>query len=39
MTAEKPILAAIPGDNLAARNIGSAFAGLTVDPENPSERR
>jgi glycosyltransferase involved in cell wall biosynthesis len=39
MTAGRPILAAIPGDNLAARTIGAASAGLTVDPENPSELR
>jgi putative colanic acid biosynthesis glycosyltransferase WcaI len=39
MTAGKPILAAIPADNLAARTINAAFAGLTVDPENPSELR
>ena len=39
MTAERPILAAIPADNLAARTISAASAGLTVDPENPSELR
>ena len=39
MTAGKPILAAIPADNLAARTISAASAGLTVDPENPSELR
>jgi glycosyltransferase involved in cell wall biosynthesis len=39
MAAGKPILAAIPADNLAARTIGAASAGLTVDPENPSELR
>ena len=33
MTAGRPILAAIPADNLAARTIGAASAGLTVDPE------
>src|SRR5262249_9415130 len=39
MTAGKPILAAIPADNLAARTISTASAGLTVDPENPSKLR
>jgi len=39
MTAGRPILAAIPTDNLAARTIRAASAGLTVDPENPSELR
>jgi glycosyltransferase involved in cell wall biosynthesis len=39
MTAGRPILAAIPADNLAARTISTASAGLTVDPENPSELR
>ena len=39
MTAGRPILAAIPADNLAARTIRGASAGLTVDPENPSELR
>ena len=39
MTAGRPILAAIPADNLAARTISAASAGLTVDPENPSELR
>jgi colanic acid biosynthesis glycosyl transferase WcaI len=39
MTAGKPILAAIPADNLAARTIKAASAGLTVNPENPSELR
>jgi colanic acid biosynthesis glycosyl transferase WcaI len=39
MTAGRPILAAIPADNLAARTIRAASAGLTVDPENPSELR
>jgi colanic acid biosynthesis glycosyl transferase WcaI len=39
MTAGKPILAAIPADNLAARTISAASAGLTIDPENPSELR
>jgi colanic acid biosynthesis glycosyl transferase WcaI len=39
MTAGRPILAAIPADNLAARTISEASAGLTVDPENPSELR
>ena len=39
MTAGRPILAAIPADNLAARTISAAAAGLTVDPENPSELR
>ena len=32
MTSGKPILAAIPADNLAARTISAASAGLTVDP-------
>jgi colanic acid biosynthesis glycosyl transferase WcaI len=39
MTAGRPILAAIPGDNLAARTISAASAGLTVDPENSTELR
>jgi putative colanic acid biosynthesis glycosyltransferase WcaI len=39
MTAGRPILAAIPADNLAARTIRAASAGLTVDPEDPSELR
>jgi len=39
MTAGRPILAAIPADNLAARTISAASAGLTADPENPSELR
>ena len=39
MTAGRPILAAIPADNLAARTITAASAGLTVDPEDPSELR
>jgi glycosyltransferase involved in cell wall biosynthesis len=39
MTAGRPILAAIPADNLVARAISAASAGLTVDPENPSELR
>ena len=39
MTAGRPILAAIPADNLAARTISAASAGLTVDPEDPSELR
>jgi colanic acid biosynthesis glycosyl transferase WcaI len=39
MAAGKPILAAIPSNNLAARTISAAFVGLTVDPENPSELR
>jgi len=39
MTAGRPILAAIPSDNLAARTINAAAAGLTVDPQNPSELR
>jgi glycosyltransferase involved in cell wall biosynthesis len=39
MTAGRPILAAIHADNLAARTISAASAGLTVDPENPSELR
>jgi colanic acid biosynthesis glycosyl transferase WcaI len=39
MTAGRPILAAIPADNLAARTISAASAGLIVDPENPLEIR
>jgi glycosyltransferase involved in cell wall biosynthesis len=39
MTAGRPILAAIPADNLAARTINAACAGLTVDPENSAELR
>jgi colanic acid biosynthesis glycosyl transferase WcaI len=39
MAAGKPILAAIPADNLAARTIRAACAGMTVDPEDPSELR
>ena len=30
-------MAAIPADNLMARAIRAASAGLTVDPEDPSE--
>jgi colanic acid biosynthesis glycosyl transferase WcaI len=39
MTAGRPILAAIPADNLAARTIKAACAGLIVDPENWPELR
>jgi glycosyltransferase involved in cell wall biosynthesis len=39
MTAGRPILAAIPAENLAARTILAAFAGVTVDPEAPFEMR
>jgi glycosyltransferase involved in cell wall biosynthesis len=39
MTAGRPILAAIPGDNLAARTINAACAGLIVEPENSAELR
>jgi colanic acid biosynthesis glycosyl transferase WcaI len=39
MAAGRAILAAIPADNLAARTIRAASAGLTVDPEDPSELR
>ncbi len=39
MTAGRPILAAIPADNLAARTIKAACAGLIVEPENSSELR
>jgi colanic acid biosynthesis glycosyl transferase WcaI len=39
MTAGKPILAAMSADNLAARTISAASAGLIVDPENASELR
>jgi glycosyltransferase involved in cell wall biosynthesis len=35
----KPILAAIPADNLVARTISAASAGMTVDPEDLSELR
>ena len=39
MTAGRPILAAIPAGNLAARTIKAACAGLIVDPENSAELR
>jgi colanic acid biosynthesis glycosyl transferase WcaI len=39
MAAGKPILAAIPADNLAARTISAASAGMTVDPEDLPELR
>ena len=39
MTAGKPVLAAIPAENLAARTISAAAAGLTTDPDNPGEFR
>lgn len=39
MTAGKPILAAIPPGNLAARTVIAAGAGMTVDPGEPSELR
>jgi putative colanic acid biosynthesis glycosyltransferase WcaI len=39
MTAGRPILAAIPADNLAARTIKAACAGLIVEPENSAELR
>ena len=39
MTAGRPILAAIPAGNLAARTILAASAGLVADPEDPSEFR
>jgi glycosyltransferase involved in cell wall biosynthesis len=39
MTAGRPILAAISADNLAARTIKAARAGLAVDPENSAELR
>jgi colanic acid biosynthesis glycosyl transferase WcaI len=39
MTAGRPILAAIPADNLAARTIRAACAGLIVEPENSAEFR
>ena len=39
MTAGKPILAAIAAENLAARTIRAAGAGLTVDPRDPSGLR
>jgi glycosyltransferase involved in cell wall biosynthesis len=39
MTAGRPILATIPADNLAARTIKAACAGLIVEPENSAELR
>jgi len=39
MTAGRPILAAIPAENLAARTILAASAGVIVDPEDPTELR
>ena len=39
MTSGRPILAAIPADNLAARTIKAACAGLVVEPENSAEFR
>jgi glycosyltransferase involved in cell wall biosynthesis len=39
MTAGKPILAAIPAANLAARTILAAAAGVVADPDNPTEFR
>ncbi|HEX3339187.1 MAG TPA: glycosyltransferase family 4 protein [Pseudolabrys sp.] len=39
MTAGRPILAAIPADNLAARTIKAACAGLIVEPQNSAELR
>ena len=39
MASGKPILAAIPADNLAARTISAASAGMTVDPKDLSELR
>jgi len=37
MTAGRPILAAIPAGNLAARTILTASAGMVADPKDPSE--
>ena len=39
MTAGRPILAAIPAENLAARTIKAACAGLIVDPRNSAKLR
>jgi glycosyltransferase involved in cell wall biosynthesis len=39
MAAGRPILAAIPPRNLAARTISAASAGMVVDPEDPIEFR
>jgi colanic acid biosynthesis glycosyl transferase WcaI len=39
MTAERPILAAIPAGNLAARTIIAASSGVVVDPKDPLELR
>jgi glycosyltransferase involved in cell wall biosynthesis len=39
MTAGRPILAAVPAENLAARTIITASAGLVVDPKNPAGLR
>jgi len=39
MTAGKPILAAIPAENSAARRILAASAGVIVDPQNPDDLR
>ena len=39
MTAGRPILAAIPADNLAARTIKASCGGLIVEPENSAELR
>jgi colanic acid biosynthesis glycosyl transferase WcaI len=39
MTAGRPILAAIPAANLAARTILAASAGVIVDPKDPTELR
>jgi glycosyltransferase involved in cell wall biosynthesis len=39
MTAGRPILAAIPVENLAARTIRAASVGLVTDPEDPREFR
>jgi glycosyltransferase involved in cell wall biosynthesis len=39
MTAGRPILAAIPAENLAARTIIAASSGVVVDPKNPVELR
>jgi colanic acid biosynthesis glycosyl transferase WcaI len=39
MTAGRPILAAIPADNLAARTITASGAGLIVEPDKSTELR
>jgi colanic acid biosynthesis glycosyl transferase WcaI len=39
MTAGRPILAAIPAENLAARTIMNASAGVIGDPKDPTQLR